>query len=46
MAYKIKVFLTLQGEGGQAGRCLNVGRFAGCICGSERKTDRNSIVLW
>ena len=41
MAYAVKeIFLTLQGEGGQAGRTAVFCRFAGCNLWSGRETDR------
>ncbi|MBV8594155.1 MAG: 7-carboxy-7-deazaguanine synthase [Caulobacteraceae bacterium] len=41
MSYAVKeIFLTLQGEGGQAGRAAVFCRFAGCNLWSGRETDR------
>ena len=41
MAYAVKeIFLTLQGEGGQAGRTAVFCRFAGCNLWSGREADR------
>jgi 7-carboxy-7-deazaguanine synthase (Cx14CxxC type) len=41
MAYSVKeIFLTLQGEGGQAGRAAVFCRFAGCNLWSGREQDR------
>ena len=41
MAYAVKeIFLTLQGEGGQAGRPAVFCRFAGCNLWSGREADR------
>jgi 7-carboxy-7-deazaguanine synthase len=41
MAYSVKeIFLTLQGEGGQAGRAAVFCRFAGCNLWSGREEDR------
>ena len=43
MTYSVKeVFLTLQGEGGQAGRAAVFCRFAGCNLWSGREADRDS----
>ena len=43
MAYKIKeIFLTLQGEGAQAGRVSVFCRFAGCNLWSGREKDRET----
>ena len=43
MAYAVKeIFLTLQGEGGQAGRTAVFCRFAGCNLWSGREADRAS----
>jgi 7-carboxy-7-deazaguanine synthase (Cx14CxxC type) len=43
MAYSVKeIFLTLQGEGGQAGRASVFCRFAGCNLWSGRESDRDS----
>ncbi len=43
MAYAVKeIFLTLQGEGAQAGRTAVFCRFAGCNLWSGRETDRAS----
>jgi 7-carboxy-7-deazaguanine synthase (Cx14CxxC type) len=45
MTYSIKeIFLTLQGEGGQAGRAAVFCRFAGCNLWSGREEDRASAV--
>jgi 7-carboxy-7-deazaguanine synthase len=45
MSYAVKeIFLTLQGEGGQAGRAAVFCRFAGCNLWSGRETDRASAV--
>ncbi|MBK5912008.1 7-carboxy-7-deazaguanine synthase [Rhodothalassium salexigens] len=45
MAYAVKeLFLTLQGEGGQAGRPAVFCRFAGCNLWSGREADRASAV--
>jgi 7-carboxy-7-deazaguanine synthase (Cx14CxxC type) len=45
MTYSVKeIFLTLQGEGGQAGRAAVFCRFAGCNLWSGRETDRASAV--
>ena len=41
MTYSVKeIFLTLQGEGGQAGRAAVVCRFSGCNLWSGREADR------
>ena len=45
MSYAVKeIFLTLQGEGGQAGRPAVFCRFAGCNLWSGREDDRASAV--
>jgi len=45
MTYAVKeIFLTLQGEGGQAGRPAVFCRFAGCNLWSGREQDRESAV--
>ena len=45
MSYAVKeIFLTLQGEGGQAGRPAVFCRFAGCNLWSGREEDRASAV--
>ena len=45
MTYAVKeIFLTLQGEGGQAGRAAVFCRFAGCNLWSGREIDRPSAV--
>ena len=45
MSYAVKeIFLTLQGEGGQAGRAAVFCRFAGCNLWSGREPDRASAV--
>lgn len=45
MTYSIKeIFLTLQGEGGQAGRAAVFCRFAGCNLWSGREQDRAEAV--
>jgi 7-carboxy-7-deazaguanine synthase (Cx14CxxC type) len=45
MSYAVKeIFLTLQGEGGQAGRAAVFCRFAGCNLWSGREQDRLSAV--
>ena len=45
MTYAVKeLFLTLQGEGGQAGRAAVFCRFAGCNLWSGREADRASAV--
>src|SRR6476659_7350258 len=45
MSYAVKeIFLTLQGEGGQAGRAAVFCRFAGCNLWSGREIDRASAV--
>jgi 7-carboxy-7-deazaguanine synthase (Cx14CxxC type) len=45
MSYSVKeVFLTLQGEGGQAGRAAVFCRFAGCNLWSGREQDRAAAV--
>jgi 7-carboxy-7-deazaguanine synthase (Cx14CxxC type) len=45
MAYSVKeIFLTLQGEGGQAGRAAVFCRFAGCNLWSGREADRAEAV--
>jgi len=45
MTYSVKeIFLTLQGEGGQAGRAAVFCRFAGCNLWSGREEDRASAV--
>ncbi|CAN5131243.1 7-carboxy-7-deazaguanine synthase [soil metagenome] len=45
MSYAVKeMFLTLQGEGGQAGRAAVFCRFAGCNLWSGRETDRATAV--
>jgi 7-carboxy-7-deazaguanine synthase len=45
MSYAVKeIFLTLQGEGGQAGRAAVFCRFAGCNLWSGREQDRASAV--
>jgi len=43
--YQFKeMFLTLQGEGGQAGRAMVFARFSGCNLWSGREKDRSSAV--
>ncbi len=43
MSYSVKeIFLTLQGEGGQAGRAAVFCRFAGCNLWSGREQDRDA----
>ena len=45
MSYSVKeIFLTLQGEGGQAGRAAVFCRFAGCNLWSGREVDRAKAV--
>src|SRR3954468_8324136 len=45
MSYAVKeIFLTLQGEGGQAGRPAVFCRFAGCNLWTGREADRASAV--
>src|SRR5580704_5120521 len=45
MTYSVKeIFLTLQGEGGQAGRAAVFCRFAGCNLWTGREQDRASAV--
>jgi 7-carboxy-7-deazaguanine synthase len=45
MTYSVKeIFLTLQGEGGQAGRAAVFCRFAGCNLWSGREQDRAKAV--
>jgi 7-carboxy-7-deazaguanine synthase len=45
MTYSVKeIFLTLQGEGGQAGRAAVFCRFAGCNLWSGREKDRAAAV--
>ncbi|MBI5939703.1 MAG: 7-carboxy-7-deazaguanine synthase, partial [Caulobacterales bacterium] len=45
MTYSVKeIFLTLQGEGGQAGRAAVFCRFAGCNLWSGREQDRAGAV--
>jgi 7-carboxy-7-deazaguanine synthase len=45
MTYAVKeIFLTLQGEGGQAGRAAVFCRFAGCNLWSGREVDRPSAI--
>ncbi len=45
MTYSVKeIFLTLQGEGGQAGRAAVFCRFAGCNLWSGRESDRAAAV--
>jgi 7-carboxy-7-deazaguanine synthase len=45
VTYQVKeIFLTLQGEGGQAGRAAVFCRFAGCNLWSGREQDRASAV--
>jgi 7-carboxy-7-deazaguanine synthase (Cx14CxxC type) len=45
MSYSVKeIFLTLQGEGGQAGRAAVFCRFAGCNLWSGREADRATAV--
>ena len=45
MTYSVKeIFLTLQGEGGQAGRAAVFCRFSGCNLWSGREQDRASAV--
>ena len=45
MTYSVKeIFLTLQGEGGQAGRAAVFCRFAGCNLWSGREADRAKAV--
>jgi len=45
MTYSVKeIFLTLQGEGGQAGRAAVFCRFAGCNLWSGREVDRPAAV--
>jgi 7-carboxy-7-deazaguanine synthase (Cx14CxxC type) len=45
MSYAVKeIFLTLQGEGGQAGRAAVFCRFAGCNLWSGREVDRAAAI--
>ena len=45
MSYAVKeIFLTLQGEGGQAGRAAVFCRFAGCNLWSGREADRGDAI--
>ena len=45
MSYAVKeIFLTLQGEGGQAGRAAVFCRFAGCNLWSGREADRATAI--
>ncbi|RBM09140.1 7-carboxy-7-deazaguanine synthase [Novacetimonas cocois] len=45
MSYTVKeIFLTLQGEGGQAGRAAVFCRFAGCNLWSGREEDRDGAI--
>lgn len=45
MSYSVKeIYLTLQGEGGQAGRAAVFCRFSGCNLWSGRESDRASAV--
>ncbi|MFZ4606765.1 MAG: 7-carboxy-7-deazaguanine synthase, partial [Caulobacter sp.] len=45
MTYSVKeIFLTLQGEGGQAGKAAVFCRFAGCNLWSGREQDRSKAV--
>ena len=45
MSYSVKeVFMTVQGEGGQAGRPAVFLRFAGCNLWSGREQDRHKAV--
>ena len=45
MTYSVKeIFLTLQGEGGQAGKAAVFCRFAGCNLWSGREKDRATAV--
>src|SRR5579862_845613 len=45
MTYSVKeIFLTLQGEGGQAGRAAVFCRFAGCNLWNGREQDRAGAV--
>jgi 7-carboxy-7-deazaguanine synthase (Cx14CxxC type) len=45
MTYSVKeIFLTLQGEGGQAGRAAVFCRFAGCNLWSGREADRTHAI--
>jgi 7-carboxy-7-deazaguanine synthase (Cx14CxxC type) len=45
VSYAVKeIFLTLQGEGGQAGRAAVFCRFAGCNLWSGRESDRSAAV--
>lgn len=45
MTYSVKeIFLTLQGEGGQAGRAAVFCRFSGCNLWSGREQDRSTAV--
>src|SRR5258708_12267495 len=45
VTYSVKeIFLTLQGEGGQAGRAAVFCRFAGCNLWSGREVDRAAAV--
>src|SRR5277367_379650 len=45
MTYTVKeIYLTLQGEGGQAGRAAVFCRFAGCNLWSGREADRAGAV--
>ena len=45
MTYSVKeIFLTLQGEGGQAGKAAVFCRFAGCNLWSGREQDRATAI--
>lgn len=45
MTYSVKeIFLTLQGEGGQAGRAAVFCRFTGCNLWSGREADRDKAI--
>ncbi len=47
MSYALKeIFVTLQGEGAQAGRTSIFARFAGCNLWSGREEDRSDAACW
>jgi 7-carboxy-7-deazaguanine synthase len=47
MSYALKeIYVTLQGEGAQAGRAAIFARFAGCNLWSGREADRSTAACW